>query len=167
VGPPFVTTATAVDRETAWLTSVGDGLPALLVGDGGRWEVVQAYQPRTPATRATQLYVKRRSLRVERFGMIRRMPSYEFVLALFWPLSSGSGSAESDQRAFDLALDDVLARIGGIGPPVADKSHGGRFLSVAENPPRIDVRFNDPANATSAVFEAEITYAADDYDFNG
>ncbi|MGW1073134.1 hypothetical protein [Streptomyces sp. NPDC002537] len=58
------------------------------------------------------------------------MPSYEFVLKLIWPLSSGQGVAEADQWAFDAAVDELLARIDGFPD---DKSHGGRFRAVAED----------------------------------
>lgn len=165
--PPFTTTADAVARETAWLTTSGDSLPALLAADGGKWDVVQAYAPRAGATgmRKNQIWVLRRTLRIERFGDIRRMAHYEFELILSWALSSRTGSAESDQSAFDAAVDDVLVRIGG---PLMDKTHGGRFLSVAEDPTRIEVTFVPPEQTmTDAVFRAHVTYNADDFDFNG
>ncbi|MFE4867730.1 hypothetical protein [Streptomyces sp. NPDC056682] len=160
-----MSTADAVDREVAWLTSTGDGLPALLVSAGGPWDNVQAYQPRTPGKRASNLYVLRRGIHEKRFANVRRMASYEFVLKLIWPLSSGQGIAEADQRAFDAAVDLVLTRIGG---PVGDKSHGGRFLSVAENPEYVNVRFTDPEQTLGvAEFHAEITYFADDTEITG
>jgi hypothetical protein len=37
-----MSTADAVARELAWLTAVDD-LPSLLTGDGGPWDVIQAY----------------------------------------------------------------------------------------------------------------------------
>ncbi|MFF3151806.1 hypothetical protein [Streptomyces sp. NPDC057910] len=160
-----MSTADAVDREVAWLTSSGDGLPALLVAAGGPWGNVQAYQPRTPGKRSTNIFVLRRQIHEKRFANVRRMPTYEFVLKLIWPLSSGQGIAEADQRAFDAAVDLVLTRIGGL---VGDKSHGGRFLSVAENPEYVNVRFTDPEQTLSvAEFRAEITYHADDTELVG
>lgn len=161
-----MSTADAVDREVAWLTSSGDGLPALLVSAGGPWDNVQAYQPRTPGKRASNLYVLRRQTHEKRFANVRRMPTYEFALKLIWPLSSGQGRAEDDQRAFDAAVDLVLTRIGG---QVGDKSHGGRFLSVAENPEWVNVRFTDPVQTMpgEAEFHAEITYYADDTEITG
>lgn len=166
---PFVTTANAVDRETAWLQGSGDGLPALLIAAGGRWDVVGPYQPRTPNQSQSQLYVQRRALKIERFGMIRRMAHYEFALCMYWPFRRGDGNAEGEQRSFDLAIDDVLTRVGGLGPPLADKTHGGRFLSVAEDPTQIDLRYTPAATTFAALvnYEAEITYWADDFDFNG
>lgn len=159
-------TSDAVDREVAWLTSTGDGLPALLVAAGGPWDNIQAYQPRTPGKRASNLYVQRRGIHEKRFANVRRMPTYEFVLKLIWPLSSGQGIAEADQRAFDAAIDLVLRRIGGL---VGDKSHGGRFLSVAENPGYVNVRFTDPEQTlvSGVEFHAEITYFADDTEITG
>jgi hypothetical protein len=173
--PVFVTTADAVDRETAWLTTSGDGLPALLVGDGGKWDLIQAYQPRTPAQRKNQIWVMRRRLLMTRYGMVRKMPKYAFRLRCWWTLSNSAGTAESDQRAFDLAIDDLVARINGFGPagsPVepgaSNKTHGGRFLSVAEDSGDVDVQFTDPDTTLmpSAAFAAEVTYMADDPDFD-
>jgi uncharacterized RDD family membrane protein YckC len=160
-----MSTADAVDREVAWLTSSGDGLPALLTASGGPWDNLQAYQPRTPGKRAANIYVLRRGIHEKRFANVRRMATYEFALKMIWPLSSGQGIAEADQRAFDAAVDLVLTRIGGL---VGDKSHGGRFLSVAENPEYVNVRFTDPEQTLGmGEFHAEITYHADDTEITG
>ena len=164
----FLTTADAVDRETAWLTRT-DSLPALLVDSGGRWDLVQAYKPRTPAARKNQIWVMRGQIRMARFAMIRKQPTYGFRLRCWWTLSSGQGSAEDDQRAFDAAINDVLIRINGTAPGIdaADKTHGGAFKSAAEDPGLIDVQFTDPDRTIlpTADFYAEITYSADDPDF--
>lgn len=156
----------AVDREVAWLTTSGDGLPALLVSAGGPFGNVQAYWARTPGKRGTNLFVLRRTIHEKRFANVRRMPTYEFTLKLVWPLANGLGSAETDQRTFDAAVDKVLTRIGGF---TGDKSHGGRFLSVAEDPQYVNVRFVDPETtlAPDAEFRAEITYFADDAEITG
>jgi hypothetical protein len=170
----FVTTADAVDREAAWLNRSGDGLPAL-VGSGGKWDLIQAYAPRTPAKRKNQIWVLRSRLRMARFAMVRKQPTYAFRLRCWWTVSSAQGSAESDQRAFDAAIDDVLARINGFGPAgspaqpgVADKTHGIAFKSVAEDPGEIDVVFTEPDKTivADASLYAEIIYAADDPDFD-
>lgn len=165
----FQTTADAVDRETAWLTRT-DSLPPLLVDSGGKWDLVQAYVPRTPAKRKNQIWVTRSSLRMARFALIRKQASYGFRLRCWWTLSSGQGSAEADQRAFDAAINDVLMRINGIGPDgqVADKTHNIAFKSVAEDPGLIDVQFMeaDRTILPTADFYAEITYSADDPEFN-
>lgn len=161
-----MSTEDAVERETAWLQTIGDGLPALLAPIGP-WTVVQAYQPRTPGERAAgQLYVLRTRIREKRFANQRRMAKYEFLLRLVWPMTSGSGNAEADQGAFDAAIDLVLQRIGGFR---GDKSHGGRFLSVGEDPDEVDVRFDPPAQtlAADATLRAEITYWADDFETTG
>lgn len=160
-------TADAVARETAWLQTAGDGLPALRDGDGGPFDIVQAYWPRTPRTLGKGLYVLRDRLREERVANIRRRPSYMFTLRCVWPLTLGTGTAETEQQNLDDAVDLVLARIGGF---LQDKTHGGRFLSVAEDPRYVDVVFADPEKAMSQApiaFEAQISYAADDLEING
>lgn len=160
-----MSTADAVDREVAWLTTSGDGLPALLATAGGPWGNIQGYQPRTPGKRSTNAFLLRRAIHDKRFANVRRMPSYEFALKLIWPLSSGQGMAEADQRAFDAAVDKLLARIDGFP---GDKSHGGRFRSVAEEPQYVTVRFTDPEQTLQVgEFHAEITYFADDVEVTG
>lgn len=171
----FVTTTDAVDRETAWLNTTGDGLPPLLVDAGGRWDLIQAYRPRTPARRKNQIWVLRTRTRMSRFAMVRKQPTYGFRLRCWWTVSSGQGTAEDDQRAFDAAINDVLTRLNGFGPAgpptqpgVADKTHGGRFKAVGEEPGDIDVHYTDPDQTivADALLYAEILYAADDPDFD-
>lgn len=176
----FVTSADACDREAGWLSLPGnaqDGLPSLLVVDGGPWDVIQAYQPRTPAARKAQVFVTRLDMSLERFGHVRSIFAYDFVLKLRWPLSSGSGNAESDQRAFDAAVHLLCMRIRGVGPNQpggADKTHGGAFLQAAEGSdvshtmPGVRVHFVDAEQTITAGldFQATVMYAADDRDFN-
>ena len=160
-----MSTADVVDREAAWLASSGDGLPALVSAAGGPFGVVQAYQPRTPGRRTLgQLYVLRGRIREHRFANQRVMITYELVLDLVWPLSKGTGSAEDEQRAFDAAIDLVLARVRAYR---GDKTHGGRFLSVAENPREVNVRFDHPDRTIreDSELRAQVTYTADDQDF--
>jgi hypothetical protein len=158
-------TADAVDREVAWLTTSGDGLPDLLANVGGPWDNIQAYWARTPATRQKSVYVLRRTIRDQRTANIRRMPTHAFLLKIVWPISTASGSAEKEQRALDDAIDLLLKRIDG---PMLDKTHGGRFLSVAENPRYVDVDYTDPEQSLSQVgaLRVEITYSADDFEIN-
>lgn len=164
----FVTTADAVDRETAWLRTSGDALPALLADVGGAWDVIEPYLMRTPARRTNRLYVLRPKFRIERFGAQRRIPHYDMDLLAVWTLSSGSGDFQTDQRAFDVALNDVVARIGGFGPPHMDKTHGGAFMSAAEDPGLIEVHITPYGMPTQGLeLEAHITYTVDDPDFNG
>jgi hypothetical protein len=160
-----VDTADAVDRETAWLCTSGDGLPDLLADMGGPWDNIQAYWARTPATRQRSVYVLRRAIRDERTANIRRMPTYAFLLKIVWPISTSSGAAEKEQRALDAAINLLLTRIDG---PMLDKTHGNRFLSVAENPRYVDVNYIDPEQTLSqvAALRAEITYSADDFEIN-
>lgn len=163
-----MTTADAVDRETAWLSTFGDNLPPLLKANGGPWDVVQAYATRAPAVRKTTIYVERQRLRDPRMAAQRKRPAYTFHLKLAWPMGSsttGAGIAEDEQRNFDAAIELLLERIRG---PIFDKTHGGRFLSVAEAAPlggaEIDVEFADPDQclASDGIFRATVTYSADD-----
>lgn len=155
----------AVDREAAWLTTSGDGLPDLLADVGGPWDNIQAYWSRTPATRQKSVYVLRRTIRDQRTANIRRTPTYEFLLKIVWPISTSTGAAEKEQRALDAAVGLLLKRIDG---PLMDKTHGGRFLSVAENPRYVDVTFLDPEQTLSqvAALRAEVMYSADDFEIN-
>ena len=158
--------STAVQKETDWLRAYDatDGLPGLLRGYGGPWDVVQAYRPRTGAQRKSRIYVRRSYLRVERYGYNRKINHHTFMLHLYWPQSSRDGQAESVQLDFDNAVDLVVDRISGL---FQDKTHGARFLSVAEDPAAIDVQFDDPEPSIAAKAEltATITYQADDQDY--
>lgn len=163
--------ADAVVREVAFLTSTGDGLPALLTDDGGPWDVVAAYWPRTPAIRQTSLYLLRNTLTGTRLSNQRRIETHEFQGKLRWPIGATTVAAtiaESEQAAFDSAISLLMKRIYGY---VGDHTHGGRFLSVAEapDPGRVTVRFDDPSQMAtqgpSALLSATITYTADDRDF--
>lgn len=158
-------TADAVAREVAWLTATGDGLPALLAADGGPFEVVQGYWPRVAPTNKHALYLVRATIRDERSANIRTMATHAFVAKLLWPMLASSGSAEAEQRAFDAAIDRLLTRING---PMLDKTHGGRFLSVGENPAYVEVVVDDPERmlAEGRVLRAEVRYSADDPEIN-
>lgn len=161
-----MSTADAVTRETAWLSTSGDGLPALLATAGGPFDLVQAYWPRTPSTEKRGLYVMRQRLREPRTANVRLMPQYPFRLRAWWPLLDVTGSAENEQQALDNAVELVLQRVSG---PQFDKTHGGRFLSVAENPRTIDATFHDPAQTIPqlGVLICDITYSADDIEVTG
>lgn len=159
--------ATAAQLEAAWLSASGDGLPALLAADGGPWDTVQAYWPRTPEQRKRVIYVMRGQLDEDRVANQRKRQAHQFRLRLVWPIGSSTTSMglwEAEQAALDDAVDQLVARIRGFG---GDHTHGGAFLSVAEAPapPRISVQFDDPARmsiGTSgwAQLGAAVTYAA-------
>lgn len=153
----------ALDREAAFLNTTTDGLPNLTA----LFQIIQARQPRMPATRKKALYVLRApsmSAKLQRYGGQRSMLTTHLMLRLYWPLSNGQGSAETEQLAFEQAIDQVITRVQG---PFGDKTHGGRFLSVAENPDYIDVDYGDPEKSIAdGVFAAHLTYAAEDPDFN-
>jgi len=125
-----VSTADAEQREAAWLAQV-DTLPSLLTLNGGPFEVVQAFWPGAKfAAKKTAIYVQRRRTRVYRFGGQRLRPSYEFQLKLVWPLkATQAGIAETEAQNFANAVELLRQRVSG---PSGDKTHGGRFLSVAE-----------------------------------
>lgn len=163
-----MSTADAVARETAWLTaySPADELPGLTVANGGPFDTVQAYLPRTPVARRRQLYVLRRQLQEVRTAHVRRMARHQFELRIVWPASSPTGSAEDPQQALDAAVELVLQRVGGL---MFDKTHGGRFLSVAEDPAEVTVTFSDPEPSLRdrADLLAQVSYSADDIETNG
>jgi hypothetical protein len=160
-----VSTGDAVARETAWLRTSGDGLPSLLKAQGGPWDVVHPYWGRTPPSNQHGLYVVRQKLHYERSANIRTMPTYQFLIKVRWPILTSTGNAEEEQQSLDDAIDLVVRRIAG---PLLDKSHGNRFLSVAENPSYIDVDFDDPEHSLSdgRVLRAEIRYFADDFEIS-
>lgn len=153
----------ALDRETAWLTTTGDTLPDLTE----LFQVIQARWPRTPAKMKTSLYVLRQpgtSFHLERFASIRTLPTTSFLLRLAWPLNDGTGSAETSQLAFEQAIDAVVTRILGL---IEDKTHGGRFLSVAEDRAGVNVQYDDPAEGISrGLFTARVLYNGDDPELN-
>ena len=153
----------ALDREAAWL-SASDSLPLLVGQPSAPFQIVQARWPRMTATKKRGLYVLRHGSKVERISSQRSMLTHRLRLELMWPLSSGVGSAEKDQQAFEQAVDLVLQRIEG---PLGDKTHGGRFLSVGEHPEFIDVEMGDPVqDVQTGLFTCRISYSADDQDFN-
>jgi hypothetical protein len=160
-------TSTAVDREAYWLATVGDSLPALPASAGGPWEIIQAYWPRPVPEKFTGIYVLRNRLAEERFANIRRMDSYAFLLRLIWPVRGQSGRPQDAQRAFDAAVALLAKRVRG---PVEDKTHGGLFLAVGEAPvtaTHFSVDFHDPESTLGdGYLSAEMTYFADDPDFN-
>lgn len=154
----------ACDREAAWLTQV-DTLPALLAVNGGPFKIIQPYLPRTPETRVPALYVTRSEVDDDREANVLIMPRYDFVLRVQWPVDLGSGQGEASQRAFDVALKLVVQRIRGL---INDKSHGGRFNSVGENPRRVRVLYDDPEKGLAdSLLTARILYSADELEIPG
>jgi hypothetical protein len=157
--------ADAITREAAWLNTFGDGLPALAAAQGGPFTVVQARMSRTPATRQTALYLTPAIYSEERWANFRRLGTYNFRAAVFWPIGStttGVTIAEVEQQALDDALELVVERIRGL---LEDHTHGGRFLAVAEAPAHggISVHYTDPAATLSeAMLRADVLYQAQD-----
>jgi hypothetical protein len=171
---PFVTTADAVPRETAWLLTTGDGLPNLLADAGGRWDLINGYWRRTPPQRKRVIWVNRLRTEVRRRAHVRKLVTYHFELELWWPLANQSGVAETDQAEFDKAINDLVMRISGFGytaTSAADKTHGGRFLSVGETEFHGDsIDVDTPPSIqtldTSVGFKGTVRYFADDFEFN-
>lgn len=156
-----MSTADAVARETAWLTTAGDGLPALVASAGGPFDVVQAYAPRVTFEEKRTIYVLRRHLSQTRFAGQRLMARHHLRLLCWWPVLDVTGSAENEQAAFDAAIDLLYQRITG---PLGNKTHGGRFLSVAEDGQAIECEMADPEQTIpeSGALHAVVTYTADD-----
>jgi hypothetical protein len=158
--------STAVDRETAWLATAGDTLPALLA-PAGPWQIIEAYWPRPVTAKQTGIYVTRRQISEDRFANVRRIDRYPFLLRLVWPVRVASGLMQQEQRNFDAAVSLLTQRIRGM---FMDKTHGGRFLAVGEAPvaqPHFTVDFHDPDKTLGEGYlYAEVTYSADDPDFN-
>jgi hypothetical protein len=163
-----VTTADAPEREAAWLSKTGDGLPTLLAANGGPWQVIQARQPRTVASRQSSIFVLRSELDDDREANQRIMPHYDFVLKLNWPAQAADGSAEEAQLAFDQAIELLLTRIRGFPGDKSHASAAGVFTSVGENPRRVIVRWDDPEQTLlKAVLTAKVLYSADELEING
>lgn len=162
-----MSTATAVSREAAWLQVTDDALPALLA-PGGPWQVVQGYWPGAhEATQKTGIYLDARVTTDTRASNQRIRPQYEFTLTLIWPIRQNSVKlAEGEQQKLADATDLLLQRIRG---PVGDKTHGGAFLSVAENPRRVDVQKEDPAVTipSEKTLRSTVRYSADDIEITG
>lgn len=160
--------ADAPAREAQWLTTTGDGLPSLLTANGGPWDIIQAYLPRTPAQRKTQVYVLRRRFPTHRIAQQRRRATHYFHLVCHWPIGAttiGTPLAEDEQQNLDQALALLVQRIEGF---TFDKTHGGRFEAVAEGEDLavIDVQLGDPAqDIANGVLTAQVTYTADDTEY--
>lgn len=160
-----------LDREAAWLATSPrtDGLPDLTAA--GMFSNIQARQPRTPAKKTTQLYVLHDpsgpASTVERTTNLRAMITHHLMLRLIWPIQSGTGRAEDDQAKFDAAIQAAVTVV--MGLPF-DHTHGGRFLSAAEDQTRLSVQFMDPyialtgPTATDRQYEALIRYTVDDFE---
>ena len=165
-----MSTADAVTRETAWLTTSGDGLPALLTSAGGPFQVVQAYWPGAKfAAKQTGIYVQRPKLTVPRFGGQRLMPHHTFRLKIVWPVrSSTTPVPETEQQNLDNAVELLRQRVNGLP---GDHTHGGRFLSAGETPggtfPEVDFLDPEATIAAGGWLRAVMTYQADDREIAG
>lgn len=166
--PPI--TSDAVAREAAWLATATDSLPALLTSAGGPFDVVQAYWPGARfASQKTSVYVQRARITDPKVAAQRIRPQYPFQLKVVWPVRvTTAGIAETEAQNFDYALELLRQRIEDV---VGDKTHGGRFLSVAQVPESQPVTFDldDPETTIQQqkALRCRVTYFADDFEFNG
>ena len=162
-----MSTATAVAREAAWLAITNDALP-VLIAPGGPWEIVQGFWPGAKLrTQKTGIYVDARQLDDPRVSNQRIRPQYQFTLKLVWPIRTPVAPiAETEQQNLSGAVDLLLQRIRG---PVGDKTHGGAFLSVAENPRAVQVTWSDPELTIpdQKALRITVSYRADDLEING
>lgn len=162
-----MSTLSAVDREVAWLQTTGDSLPSLLAADGGPWQTINAYRPRTAPTRQTAIYLLRTGFSDVRVANQRRRRTHEIRANIVWPIgatTTGMDIWETEARALDDAVDQLVTRVMDL---IGDHTHGGRFLSAAEVPDRISVSFEDPertATASPAVLLATATWSCDDFE---
>ena len=137
--------ADAVAREAEWFVGdhVADGLPALLAatGNDGPFGVVGAY-PRRLSQRAHQCYVWREALTDTRRGAGLHELRHFLVATVLWSQAASPERAHNDQAALDAALERIFTRIVGAG----NRSHGGRFTSVAAatSGPGVGMRMTDP-----------------------
>ena len=167
--PSSTGTDTVLTREAAWLCISTDSLPALLVVNGGPWNIIQAYWRRTPAKQQTEIYVTRSGFDDNHPMSQRYRPQHEIVLKLYWPVrATSAGLAETEQQNLDSAVELLIQRIRGL---LGDKTHGGAFLSAAEVPrgTSTSVKFDDAEMtiAASQELRATVTYRIDDLEFNG
>jgi len=154
-------------REAAWLATTGDSLPSLLSADGGPWDVIQAWDPGSRLNyQKYGIYVWSRPLADMRVSSQRIMPRYTFQLACVWPVKNPVAPlAETAQEALKSATVLLLQRVRGF---VGDKSHGGRFLSVAESG-QPQALLTDPRTTITqkGALEQIVTYQGDDYEVTG
>lgn len=156
-----------LDNEAAWLATSPrtDSLPDLTT----YFTVIQARFPRTPGKKQTQLYVlhdPHEASRVMRSTNQREMFTHNLLLRMIWPITTGK--AEDDQLAFEKAVYAVAQVVLGL---VDDHTHGGRFLSAAEDPLRLRIQFADPEYCLAKApaerqYEATITFTVDDFELS-
>ena len=167
-------TDTAVARETAWLQTSGDTLPALLASAGGPWQVIDAYeQAAATRTQKTAIYVTLARIEQVRVGNQRLRWRYLMRLELRWPVrattpGTATSIAAAEQQNLDSAVELLRQRVTGL---LGDKTHGGRFAAAGEvkGQPGFTVNY-EPATATIKAFKelrATALYPVDDYEVNG
>jgi hypothetical protein len=147
---------TVVQDEAAWLAADATVAANLTV-------VAYARQPPPAGIKRASLWRER--LVEKRLDIGHKELVHHFVLSIAWPQTSGAAKPQDDQERLDTAVDAVRARL----RSTADHTHGGLFVSVAEDGPdgpEIEARWTvDPTTVTDpatdlAAFKVEIRYAA-------
>lgn len=152
-------TPTVVDAEAAFLADATEApeLVELLT-------VTPYFRNRPRGVKAADL---RKTSTVERrvsVGRVERIHTFE--IRVQWPITAGTKRLDEDQRYLEHALDLLCARIRNT---VGDHTHGGLFLSVAEDElgqggdaAGITVTFADPDVSEDATGQlvATVGYAA-------
>jgi hypothetical protein len=168
-----MSTADAVAREAAWLSTVsGDSLPFLPASAGGAFEVIAPYwQGAQTRTQAPAIYVLRAQVAALRVANQRVRNRYRMTLDVHWPIRATGPGASSiaavEQQNLDDAVDLLRQRIAGT---LGDKSHGGRFQAAGEAKtlPGMTVDFPQAETTIRAAKEirASVVYYCDDFEIS-
>lgn len=136
----------AVAREVAWLTAdlSAFSIGPLLDDQGGPFAVIKGFGRSAKArVQGRTLFVSRERVTEVRFDIQHKQHVHQLRLKIGWPIRSTT--QETDLAALDNALELLLTRVRG---PFGDKTHGGRFLQVAEGDegtsPLIQVEYDEP-----------------------
>lgn len=169
-------------READWLNEdlSAFGLAPLAKTLGGPFDLIAPY-PRSLSARSRQLFVYRARSFERRIGNGIKQAHHELVVRILWEQVSPDEKAHIDQAGLDVALDALVDRIRGLPPgtagtPAGDRSHGGRFWSVAVaeqvGGDAIEVVWPDPMAAVDSkqdapgglgrAYDVQITYTAID-----
>lgn len=155
--------ATAVSREAAWFTTDPPpsfpGAYPLQTANQGPFDVIQGYIPKDPQSKRS-LYITRGKAKQARISLGGEFEIvHTFTVIVMWPLRSAK--LEDDQSALDTAVAAVIQRIQG---PNLDHTHGGAFLTVADDEHDIEIEQTDPLEAVlnREPIVVRITYQATD-----
>lgn len=171
----MATFSDVVDRESAWLSTV-DSLPNLtgiFVNPQTNASTIFTRLPRTFDRKVNSLFVMRaptESATLDRETNTRGIWTHRLMLIVWWPITKDAlGDGSKDELACEQAVDAILGRITGVPPSASgpgDHTHGGRFLSAAEDwHHRVQVEWPDMVKAyADSVIELRIVFTVDDFD---